>query len=171
MKKSWAILIVLALLLVFTSTAWAAPAVAAPEAKKAKCGGCFYVVKKGNTLYSIARWYGVSVKTLKQCNKIKNANKIYVGQKLVVPCKKVAKAKVKYVKKPPPKKVVVKPPVTRAKNCRILYVVKPGDTLSEIARYTCSTVPAIAHRNHIPNPNRIYSWQRLCVPIQPYWCR
>ena len=170
MKKSWAILIVLALLLVFTSTAWAAPAVAAPEAKKTKCGDCVYVVKKGNTLYSIGRWFGVSVKTLKKCNHIKNANKIYVGQKLVVPCKKV----VKHTKKPP-KRPPVKPPkrapVMRPANCRILYVVHPGDTLSEVARYTCSTVNAIAHRNNIWNPNRIYSGQRLCIPTRPYWCR
>lgn len=165
-KKRWVILILLALLLVVTTTAWAAPAEAAPAAKKAACGSCKYRVKKGDTLYSIGMRFGVSVKTLKKCNGIKNANRIYVGQKLVVPCKKA----VKHHKKPP-KKPPVKPPTRRAANCRILYTVKPGNTLSGIARYTCSTVQAISQRNHIRNPNWIYSGQRLCIPIRPYWCR
>ncbi len=154
--------ILLALLLVVTSTAWAAPAEAAPAAKKAACGGCKYRVRKGDTLYSIGMRYGVSVKTLKKCNGIKNANRIYVGQRLWVPCKKV----VKYPKRP-----VVKPPVKHAPNCRIHYIVRPGDTLSGIARYTCSTVGALSMRNHIRNPNYIRSGQGLCVPVQPYWCR
>jgi LysM repeat protein len=164
-KKRWVILILLAMLLVITSTAWAAPAEAAPAAKKAVCGSCKYRVKKGDTLYSIGMRYGVSVRTLKNCNRIKNANRIYVGQKLVVPCKQP----VKQLK--PPKRPPVKPPSGRTANCRILYTVKPGDTLSGIARYTCSTVQAISQRNQIWNPNRIYSWQRLCIPIRPYWCR
>ncbi len=167
MKKTrLVVLIVLALLLVIASTAWAAPAEAAPAAKKAACGSCTYHVKKGDTLYSIGVRFGVSAKTLKNCNRIKNANKIYVGQKLVVPCKKVAKHPVK-----PPKRPPVKPPAKRTPNCRILYVVQPGDTLSGIARYTCSTVGAISQRNHIWNPNCIRSGQRLCIPIRPYWCR
>lgn len=167
MKKTrLVVFILLALLLVITSAAWAAPAEAAPAAKKAACGSCKYRVKRGDTLYSIGIRYGVSVKTLKRCNGIKNANRIYVGWKLTVPCKKVVKQP-----KRPPKRPPVRPPTGRVQNCRLLYVVRPGDSLSAIANYTCSTVEALAHRNRIRNPSRIYSWQKLCVPIRPYWCR
>jgi LysM repeat protein len=158
--------ILLALLLVLTSTAWAAPAKKAPEAKKDVCGSCTYRVKKGDTLYSIGRRFGTSVRTLQRCNGIRNANRIYAGQRLVVPCKKAAKKPPK-----PPKHPPAKPPSGPVKNCRLLVVVKPGDTLTRIARHTCSTVDAIATRNHIWNPNRIYSGQRLCVPTRPFWCR
>jgi LysM repeat protein len=88
-----------------------------------------------------------------------------VGQKLVVPCKKAPKPP------KPPKKPPVKPPRKPVQNCRLLVVVEPGDTLTRIANETCSTVDAIARRNGIRNPNVIYSWQRLCVPTRPYWCR
>lgn len=168
MKKTrWVILILLALLLV-TTAAWATPAQAAPEAKKAKCGECVYRVKKGDTLYSIGQRYDVSVKVLKRCNSIKNVNRIQVGQKLWVPCKAKVEPR-------PPKKPAVKPHVQPPKwsprGCRGVYLVKPGDTLSSIARRTCSTVNAIAQRNGIWNPNRIHSWTRLCIPQWPNKCR
>tara|TARA_Y100001937_G_C7031618_1_gene290379 strand:- start:236 stop:832 length:597 start_codon:yes stop_codon:yes gene_type:complete len=44
-----------------------------------------YTVKSGDTLSQIARNYGVTLKALKERNKIKNANQINIGQKLIVP--------------------------------------------------------------------------------------
>ncbi len=52
-----------------------------------------YVVKQGDTLSAIARRYRVSVRSLVQVNRIRNANRIYVGQRLCIPGKKQAKAK------------------------------------------------------------------------------
>ena len=43
-----------------------------------------HIIKKGETLYSIARKYGTSVGSLKQTNRIQNANKLNVGQLLIV---------------------------------------------------------------------------------------
>lgn len=43
-----------------------------------------YTVKKGDTLSAIAKKYGTTVAKLKKANNIANANKIYVGQKLVI---------------------------------------------------------------------------------------
>lgn len=53
------------------------------SAKSAKVGGTSHVVKKGETLSSIARRYGVSVKQLKKDNGIKKDN-IHVGQRLKI---------------------------------------------------------------------------------------
>jgi len=44
-----------------------------------------YKIKSGDTLSQIARNYGVSLKALKEANKIKDANKIRAGQNLIVP--------------------------------------------------------------------------------------
>ena len=44
------------------------------------------------------------------------------------------------------------------------YVVKRGDTLSDIARELDTTVAAIAEANGISNPNRIYVGQELVIP-------
>ena len=46
-----------------------------------------YTVKKGETLSSIAKKYGVTVELLVQKNKIKNKNVIITGSKLVIPVK------------------------------------------------------------------------------------
>ena len=42
--------------------------------------GAYWVVCRGDTLGSIARWYGVSWRYLQQVNHIPNANRIYPGQ-------------------------------------------------------------------------------------------
>ncbi len=47
-------------------------------------GEQIYVVKQGDTLYSIARAYGVSVDAIKQRNNLSDDN-IYVGQQLIIP--------------------------------------------------------------------------------------
>ncbi len=46
----------------------------------------YYIVQKGDTLYSIARKLAVDIKQLKQLNKLKN-NTIYLGQELTLPKK------------------------------------------------------------------------------------
>lgn len=43
-----------------------------------------YIVKRGDTLIQIARRYGTTVNRLAQINNIKNVNKIYVGQVLLI---------------------------------------------------------------------------------------
>ena len=44
----------------------------------------YYTVKKGDTLTAIAKKYDTTVQKLKTANGIKNANLIYVGQKLKI---------------------------------------------------------------------------------------
>ena len=44
-----------------------------------------HVVAYGETLLSIARWYGVSPWAIAQANGIWNLNYIYAGQRLVIP--------------------------------------------------------------------------------------
>lgn len=47
--------------------------------------GRTYVVRPGDTLNSIARWYGVDMWNLARANGILNLNLIYVGQSLRIP--------------------------------------------------------------------------------------
>jgi LysM repeat protein len=47
--------------------------------------GRTYVVQKGDTLLSIARRYGLTTKQLQAANNITNPDKIFPGQKLVIP--------------------------------------------------------------------------------------
>lgn len=106
-------------------------------------GGTTYTVKAGDTLYSIAKKYNVTVDALAKANNITNYNLIRVGQVLVIPG----------TTPPPP------PPATTVK-----YTVKAGDTLYSIAAKYKTTVTAIAKANNITNINLISVGQVLTIP-------
>ncbi|MCO6453460.1 MAG: LysM peptidoglycan-binding domain-containing protein [Caldilineales bacterium] len=103
-------------------------------------GGVWYIVKPGDTLYSIAKTHGTTVTAIMRANNIKTPNKIYVGQRLWIPGA------------PPP-------PVV----CNQWYTVQPGDTLYSIAKRYNTTVEALMLMNHLRS-TYIYVGQLLCVP-------
>jgi LysM repeat protein len=101
----------------------------------------YYTVQPGDTLYSIARRYGTTVDAIAQANGILNPSYIYVGQVLCIPSG------------------YAPPPVTGG-----YYTVQPGDTLYSIALRYGTSVWAIAAANNLPNPNYIYTGQKLLIP-------
>lgn len=60
-----------------------APAASAPPATPAH--GQKYVIQRGDTLLTIARKFGVTVKQIQETNSITNPDRIYPGQVLVIP--------------------------------------------------------------------------------------
>lgn len=100
-----------------------------------------YTVKAGDTLYSIASKYKISISTLAKANNISNYNLIKVGQVLVIP------------------KAAATPPAPVVK-----YTVKSGDTLYSIARKYSTTVAKIAAANKIASPYIIRIGQVLVIP-------
>jgi lipoprotein NlpD len=54
-------------------------------AKKIERFGVYHEVKQGQTLWSIARAYGVDVQTLARVNQVSDTTALYAGQKLYVP--------------------------------------------------------------------------------------
>ena len=108
-------------------------------------GSFIYVVQRGDTLASIAQRFGTTVQAIAQANGITNPNLIFAGQQLIIPSGSTP---------PPP------PPPT----VPIYYMVRPGDTLSSIARQFGTTWQAIAQANNISNPNRIYAGMYLLIP-------
>ncbi|ALS77964.1 LysM peptidoglycan-binding domain-containing protein [Planococcus kocurii] len=107
----------------------------------APVSGTKYTVKAGDTLYSIARTYKVTVSALAKANNITNYNLIKVGQVLTIPGKSTP------------------PPATSIK-----YTVKAGDTLYSIARSYKTTVAKIATANNISDVNSIRVGQVLVIP-------
>ena len=106
-------------------------------------GATTYVVRPGDTLYSIARRFGTSYQALAAANGLHSPYTIYVGQKLVIPGSGA----------PAPT-----PPSGN------VYIVRPGDTLWSIAMRYGTTPWAIAAANGLANPNFIYPGQRLIIP-------
>jgi LysM repeat protein len=109
-------------------------------------GGCSYVVRRGDTLFSIARRFGTTISAIAQANGIPDPRYIRAGQKLIIPGAYPACA--------PPSAI---PGST-------VYIVRPGDTLYSIARRYRTTVAAIARANGIANPHYIWGGQRLVIP-------
>ena len=99
-----------------------------------------YIVKRGDTLYSIARDNNISVAELKNINNITN-NTIYVGQEL-------------YLKN----KIVEEEPNENDD----IYVVKKGDTLYSISKKLNISIDTLKALNKL-NTNEIYVGQQLIL--------
>ncbi len=126
-----------------------------PCAPPTGCGvTCNYIVQPGDTLSGIAVWLGVNYHELVAINGIVNPNFIFVGQILVVPGCGGACSPGPIVPLPEPL-----PPA--AGNT---YVVQPGDTLSQIAKWYGVSVQALINVNGIWDPNHIFVGQVLIIP-------
>ena len=101
----------------------------------------YYTVKSGDTLSNIAREYNVTVQSIASENRILNPNLIYVGQRLVIET-------VRYD--------------THATG-NTIYLVRNGDTLSEIAQKYGTTVNELVRLNSIQNPNLIYVGEKIRI--------
>lgn len=57
------------------------------QAQGSQPSGFFYTVKRGDTLYSIARKFGITPACLAQVNNIPNPNELYAGRVLWIPAR------------------------------------------------------------------------------------
>ena len=111
-------------------------------------------VKRNESLWTISRKYGVSIHDLAAVNKIKNRNKIKMGQKLTIP---IRGPKVRYTtnKKTGPNGHVKK-----------VYTVKKGDTLGHIAENHKTLARNIRRWNGLEYGGLIYPGQKLILWIK-----
>ncbi len=126
-------------------------------------GPVYHTVLPGQTMYSIAAHYGVSMWAISCANGLYNPNYIYAGMVLYIPYGWYGNCKPNYypakpvVYHPAPKPVPV--PV-----CDCYYRVKWGDTLFSIAWRYGTTWQVLAQANHLYNANYIYAGMLLRIP-------
>lgn len=101
-----------------------------------------YTVQPGDTLWGISKRFIISIEDLVKWNHIEDRNLILVGQ------------------------VISLGKPDKASNSSILYKVKRGDTLSEIALRYHVRVDDIARANNIKDPDRIYIGDKLMIPLK-----
>ncbi len=111
--------------------------------------GGLYVVRRGDTLSSIARRYGTSVQAIMNANGLRNSNFIWVGQRLTIPGATSGGSSQGGGTIP---------------SSGSVHVVRRGETLASIASRYGTSVAAIAALNGLRNPNLIYVGQRLNIP-------
>lgn len=100
-----------------------------------------YTVKRGDTLWGIAKKFGVTVSAVVNANNIRNPNLIYVGEVFVIPH------------------------MTSAESFEYtLYTVRRGDTLWGISRKFGTSINSIVALNGIENPNLIYAGEVFKIP-------
>ena len=124
-----------------------------PETNVTVSNTGYYTVKGGDTLSRIARQFNTTVNKLATLNDIRNVNRIYVGQRLLV-------------RQPAEQQQQQATPKRTENNTTTnsnTYTVKSGDTLSGIAGKFNTTYTQLAQLNHISNPNVIHVGQVLTL--------
>ena len=124
-----------------------------------KDGIAKYRVKKGDTLNSVARQFGVTVDEIKRVNGIKG-NTLRVGQIIRVGSKSSGSEKL--AKKTTDKKTA-KTPVDSSGDNTKKYVVQKGDTLGKIAKKNGVNVERILEINKISRDEILQPGQVIVV--------
>lgn len=96
-----------------------------------------YTVRPGNTLFSIAQFFGSTVNDIARYNGIVYPYTIYPGQTLRIPIKEIT----------PPQ----------------VYFVQPGDTLYSIANRYKIDLSYLIKINNLTDANTIYPGQRILL--------
>ncbi len=115
-------------------------------------GAVIHTVQPGDSVWAIARQYGISVAAVVEANDIADPSRIFAGQQLRIggtaPTTPGAAGR----------------PAAPAAPEQVIHVVRRGESLWGIANAYGSSVGAVAAANGIADPSRIFGGQRLVIP-------
>ncbi len=118
-----------------------------------------HVVKPGDSLISIAIWYGSTVEAIMKANDIEDPRWIGEGQELIVP---IPTSTVQASPQSTPSIEVAS--VATVEKRLLVHIVEPGDSPSSIAARYGTTVEAIMKANEIMDPRQLQIGQELVIP-------
>ncbi len=110
-----------------------------------------HTVRKGESLWTIAKKYRVSVHDLAAVNKIRNRHKIKIGQKLTIPLKG---------------SFALNQGDGPAGHYKVVYTVKKGDTLGHIAEDYNTRASRIRRWNGLKYGQHIFPGQKLTLWVK-----
>ena len=110
-------------------------------------------IKKGESLWTISKKYGVSIHDLASRNKIRNRHKIRVGQKLIIPVRGESQP-------------IAASNTTESSSTKIIYKVRKGDTLGHIAERYKTRPSKIRRWNGLRYGQYIFPGQKLKIWVK-----
>ncbi len=105
------------------------------------CPGQLYTIQAGDTIFSIAQRFNVTVDAIIAANPGIDPNNLRIGQVICIP--------------------------TELPCPGIIYTIQAGDTLYNLAIRYNTTVSCILRFNPGLDPNRLQIGQRICIPTGP----
>ncbi len=118
--------------------------------------GFLYTVRAGDTLDKIASGYGVTVNQIKRWNNL-SSSRIFAGQKLTL------YPRVTEVSSHHERKIAEGKAIAKGDSKKIIYVVRRGDTISQIAEQYSVEESELRKWNSLGSSNRIYAGQELII--------
>jgi len=123
-----------------------------------------YVVGRGDNLWTIAKKNQLSRSDLAVANHLSADAVLRVGQKLIIPAKRVAAAQAPSADTEPRAAAAV--PADKPAGETLRHVVRPGETLGAIARQYGVKAGDVAEANNITDPRKIHPGQELVIPAK-----
>ena len=114
-----------------------------------------YTVQPSDTIFKIAQKNGLTITDIAKANNLQNPDKLYKGQKIVIPVKQ---------SQPAAGGGQNVPSVKTVQNIYIMHTVKAGDTLFKIARENNTTVDALIKANNLNPSKYLFVGQKLAIP-------
>jgi murein DD-endopeptidase MepM/ murein hydrolase activator NlpD len=122
-----------------------------------------HTVREGDTLWSIARRYDLSVDALAHANNLSDGAILRVGRALTVPAAGTPAVRAAAPERP----VRATPRPARVAGRTVHYTVEPGDTLWSVAERHGTTVDDVMALNDLDDADRLRPGQRLVISGRP----
>ena len=125
-----------------------------PEIKAAS-----YKIRRGDTLFSVARNFNTKTATLLKLNNMKKNEALIIGRKILVPANLAERPSERHSRN-----YSVKGRQSGVMKKSKIYIVRKGDTLFSVAKNNSTTIEELRRINHMRSSDSLLFGQRIKLP-------